>query len=108
MSRVFLAYSLLIVPTFDVVRVVLHRIRKKKPIFSPDKSHIHHKLMQLGMCQHLALASIIFLALFYITINLLMYNLGCNLTFTMVADIVLYTLFHLLINKRIRNKAIIS
>lgn len=60
------------------------------------------------MSQHLALASIIFLALFYITINLLMYNLGCNLTFTMVADIVLYTLFHLLINKRIRNKAIIS
>lgn len=108
MSRVFLAYSLLIVPTFDVVRVVLHRIRKKKPIFSPDKGHIHHKLMQLGMSQHLALASIIFLALFYITINLLMYNLGCNLTFTMVADIVLYTLFHLLINKRIRNKAIIS
>ena len=108
MSRVFLAYSLLIVPTFDVVRVVLHRIRKKKPIFSPDKCHIHHKLMQLGMSQHLALASIIFLALFYITINLLMYNLGCNLTFTMVADIVLYTLFHLLIKKRIRNKAVIS
>lgn len=108
MSRVFLAYSLLIVPTFDVVRVVLHRIRKKKPIFSPDKSHIHHKLMQLGMSQHLALVSIIFLALFYITINLLMYNLGCNLTFTMVTDIVLYTLLHLLINKRIRNKAIIS
>lgn len=108
MSRVFLAYSLLIVPTFDAVRVVLHRIRKKKPIFSPDKGHIHHKLMQLGMSQHLALVSIIFLALFYITINLLMYNLGCNLTFTMVTDIVLYTLLHLLISKRIRNKAIIS
>lgn len=108
MERVFLAYSLLIVPTFDVVRVVLHRIRKKKPIFSPDKSHIHHKLMQLGMSQHLALISIILLALLYIIINLLMYNWGCNLTITMVADIVIYILLHLLINKGIRNKAIIS
>ena len=108
MGRVFLAYSLLIVPTFDVVRVVLHRIRKKKPIFSPDKSHIHHKLMQLGMSQHLALISIILLALLYIIINLLMYNWGCNLTITMVADIVIYVLLHLLINKGIRNKAIIS
>ena len=108
MERVFLAYSLLIVPTFDVVRVVLHRIRKKKPIFSPDKSHIHHKLMQLGMSQHLALISIILLALLYIIINLLMYNWGCNLTITMDADIVIYILLHLLINKGIRNKAIIS
>ena len=108
MERVFLAYSLLIVPAFDVVRVVLHRIRKKKPIFSPDKSHIHHKLMQLGMSQHFALISIILLALLYIIINLLMYNWGCNLTITMVADIVIYVLLHLLINKGIRNKAIIS
>ena len=107
MERVFLAYSLLIVPPFDVVRVVLHRIRKKKPIFSPDKSHIHHKLIQLGMSQHLALISIILLSLLYININLLMYNWGCNLTITMVADIVIYIQLHLLIKKGIRNKRII-
>lgn len=108
MGRVFLAYSLLIVPTFDVVRVVLHRLRKKKPIFSPDKCHIHHKLMQLGMSQHQALVSIIFLAVIYIAINLMMYNLGCNLTTTMVTDIIIYTVLHLTINKRIKNKEIIS
>ena len=40
----FLAYSPLIIPCFDVVRVYLHRVRKRKRIpFLPDKNHIHHK-----------------------------------------------------------------
>ena len=47
-KRVLIAYSLLIIPTFDVVRVVLHRIRNRKPIFDADKSHIHHKILAMG------------------------------------------------------------
>jgi UDP-N-acetylmuramyl pentapeptide phosphotransferase/UDP-N-acetylglucosamine-1-phosphate transferase len=37
-----LAFSPLIVPCFDLIRVFIHRIRKKKSPFNPDKSHIHH------------------------------------------------------------------
>ena len=54
-KRVLIAYSLLIIPTFDVVRVVLHRIRNRKPIFDADKSHIHHKILAMGYNQHYTL-----------------------------------------------------
>ena len=48
-SNMVLAFSTLIVPLFDVVRVVIHRIREKKNPFLPDKNHFHHKLLRTGM-----------------------------------------------------------
>lgn len=100
--RVLVAYSLLIVPTFDVVRVVLHRLRWGKPIFDADKCHIHHKLMELGLSQHQTLLSILFLAVAYIAINLMMFDLcGLNLTFILIVDIIIYTIFHICISKRL-------
>jgi UDP-N-acetylmuramyl pentapeptide phosphotransferase/UDP-N-acetylglucosamine-1-phosphate transferase len=43
-----IAFSTLIVPAFDVVRVVLLRLRTKKPLFEPDRNHIHHKFLDMG------------------------------------------------------------
>lgn len=100
--RVLIAYSLLIIPTYDVVRVVLHRLRWKKPIFVADKSHIHHKLMELGLSQHQALISILSLAIGYIVINLIMYDLvGIDLTIILLIDIATYTIFQICISKRL-------
>ncbi len=66
-KRVLIAYSLLIIPTFDVVRVVLHRIKKQKPIFDADKCHIHQQVSWLmGYNQHHTLFIIILLALAFI------------------------------------------
>lgn len=42
------SYTLLIVPTFDVIRVALFRLYRGKPIFEADKSHIHHLVMAAG------------------------------------------------------------
>ena len=42
-----LAFSPLLVPCCDVVRVYLHRVRNGKNPFLPDKNHIHHKLLAL-------------------------------------------------------------
>lgn len=61
--------SLLFVPTADVVRVTLYRFRHHKPLFSADKNHIHHKLMQTGLNQHQSLCFILLLALVYILFN---------------------------------------
>lgn len=100
--RVLIAYSLLIIPTYDVVRVVLHRLRWKMPIFDADKSHIHHKLMELGLSQHQALISILSLAIMYIALNLIMYDwVGISLTCILLIDIVTYTIFQICISKRL-------
>ncbi|GHV25847.1 undecaprenyl-phosphate alpha-N-acetylglucosaminyl 1-phosphate transferase [Spirochaetia bacterium] len=42
------AAALLIIPIFDAFSAIWRRIRDKRRIDSPDRSHIHHKLFTLG------------------------------------------------------------
>lgn len=37
------------IPIFDTLFAILRRIKKKKPIYEPDKEHLHHKLLSLGL-----------------------------------------------------------
>ena len=46
---VLYAAALLIIPVFDTTAAVWRRIRDGVSIFTPDKSHIHHKLINLGL-----------------------------------------------------------
>jgi UDP-GlcNAc:undecaprenyl-phosphate GlcNAc-1-phosphate transferase len=46
---VFYAAALFVIPIFDTTAAVWRRIRDKKRISDPDKSHIHHKLINLGL-----------------------------------------------------------
>ena len=57
-----LSVTLLIVPTFDVFRVIIVRLLHHKPIFRADKNHIHHKLIRAGLTQHQTLISVIALS----------------------------------------------
>ena len=104
-KRVLIAYSLLIIPTFDVVRVVLHRIRNRKPIFDADKSHIHHKFLAMGYNQHYTLFIIILLALAFIGTNVIPGNMSVGLTGILLIDIALYTMLHIGINQKINLKS---
>ncbi|MBR4154450.1 MAG: undecaprenyl/decaprenyl-phosphate alpha-N-acetylglucosaminyl 1-phosphate transferase [Paludibacteraceae bacterium] len=42
------AFSPLMIPCLDVIRVFFHRLRIGKNTFMPDNNHIHHKLLALG------------------------------------------------------------
>lgn len=44
-----IAFSTVLVPLLDVIRVVLHRLRNHRNPFLPDKNHFHHKLLRTGM-----------------------------------------------------------
>ena len=100
-SNMVLAFSTLIVPLFDVVRVVMHRLREKKNPFLPDKNHFHHKLLRTGMRPRAVMASILFIALFFIVLNWLLANL-MGMTGLLLTDIVLWTLLQFGINWGIR------
>lgn len=41
--------ALLIIPIFDTIAAIWRRLRDGRRIDSPDKLHIHHKLMNLGL-----------------------------------------------------------
>jgi len=43
------AAALLMIPIFDTIAAVWRRAREGISIFTPDKSHVHHKLMNMGL-----------------------------------------------------------
>lgn len=93
--------TLLFVPTADVVRVTLYRLRHGRPLFDADKNHIHHKLMRTGLSQHQALAFILLLAIGFIILNSLLYPLLSS-TIIVLIDIILFCLINVLINSRLK------
>ncbi|MDO4161208.1 MAG: MraY family glycosyltransferase [Prevotellaceae bacterium] len=98
-----MAFTLLIVPMFDVVRVFLVRIYHHKSPFTADKNHIHHKFMKAGCSQHKTLVMILMLAVFYIFLN---HYLLCVLsnTIVFVVDVVIYIGLNLILNYFIKKK----
>ncbi len=98
-----LSVTLLLVPTFDVFRVIIVRILHRKPLFRADKNHIHHKLMRAGMTQHQALISIIALSLIFIIINLSLFN-QLLVTWIIAIDIIIYIAFQYTLDIFIRRK----
>jgi UDP-GlcNAc:undecaprenyl-phosphate GlcNAc-1-phosphate transferase len=43
--------TLLTIPILDIFTSVIRRLRNKVPIIHPDKEHIHHKLLDMGLNQ---------------------------------------------------------
>jgi UDP-GlcNAc:undecaprenyl-phosphate/decaprenyl-phosphate GlcNAc-1-phosphate transferase len=43
------AACIIIIPLVDTLRIVILRISKGQSPFAPDKSHVHHAIMRLGM-----------------------------------------------------------
>ncbi len=95
-----LAFTMLLVPCLDVLRIVLHRYRIKKPLFKPDKNHFHHKLMALGMSPRRALSTIIMINIAFVALNIGL-SYFVNVTYIFVVDIAVWSLMHKLITQRI-------
>lgn len=98
-----IALTTLIVPLFDVVRVVMHRVRNGKSPFLPDKNHFHHKLLRTGMRVHWVMATILFVALFFIVLNMVLLPYF-NVTYILLIDIVLWVVFHLYLDILIQRR----
>lgn len=84
------AFVPLLVPCFDVVRVVLHRARNRQPLFLPDMNHIHHKLLRAGLPQRQAMITILLCSIVLVTANVLLCQV-VNINLLLVGDVVLWT-----------------
>ena len=93
-NALLVSYTLLIVPTFDVIRVALLRLYHRKPVFGADKSHIHHVVMAAGFSMHGALCVIVGLFLFFCLLNCVLVQVGVCATWIVVSDVFFFCLFH--------------
>jgi UDP-GlcNAc:undecaprenyl-phosphate GlcNAc-1-phosphate transferase len=44
--------TVLLLPILDTVSAIVRRLRGRRPIHAPDKEHIHHKLLAVGLSMH--------------------------------------------------------
>lgn len=101
MNPVVLAYSPLIVPCFDVVRVYLHRVKAGRNPFMPDKCHIHHKLLALGIKQRTAMPLILLMSAVFVAFNVALSQF-INSTVIMIFDVVIFVLVNMWLTRMIR------
>ena len=75
-----IAFSTVLVPLLDVIRVVLHRLRNHRNPFLPDKNHFHH------------------VSVFFIVLTVLL-AMKVNATYLLLLNLVLWSILHLTINR---------
>ena len=98
-----MAFAPLIVPCFDVIRVYIHRLRKHRSPFLPDKNHIHHKIMRCGISQRVTMVSIILFAVFIALANFELANV-LDINVLVIGDLVFYYIGHGILNKILAKK----
>ena len=98
-NTLVLAYSPLLIPCLDVVRVYLHRVRNGKNPFLPDKNHIHHKLLALGMRQRMAMVIIVLVAILFSLCNILI-SKYIDVTLLVFINILVWTLLNIWLTYR--------
>ncbi|MDR0760529.1 MAG: undecaprenyl/decaprenyl-phosphate alpha-N-acetylglucosaminyl 1-phosphate transferase [Treponema sp.] len=95
--------ALLLIPILDMVSAVWRRLRDGRPIDSPDKAHVHHKLMNMGLnawgvdgvlySLQIILGILVFLAVkFQNRLSISLTFLGCSL----LIAIIFFTAIHFL------------
>ena len=102
-SPVVVAFSVLLVPCLDVVRVVLKRARTGHALFMPDKNHIHHKFLDMGFTPRKALITIQLMSAAFCAFSFVAVRYMDN-TLVFVIDVVVWTLLNIWFNKIINKR----
>ena len=77
--------SIMILPIFDTLRVFALRVFNGKSPFYPDKNHLHHQLLTLGLSQRKVLGLLIFFNLIMFGFNYMYSDMGNNLLIAITA-----------------------
>ena len=93
-----LPITLLLLPTFDVVRVIIVRKLNGLSMSQPDKRHIHHKLLAIGLTQHQTLGVLIVAQLCFMALNYALYRMQIDCNIIIATDVVLFIFANWILN----------
>ncbi len=97
-----LALAILIVPVFDIFRIVFIRIIHGKSPFFADNNHIHHQVLQLAGSHSKATSVILSVNIFMILFVLLAHTLGNRILISIL--LLASIIFSFLLTFLVRNK----
>lgn len=102
-NSLLLAFSPLLIPVFDVCRVCIHRVRSRRSPFLPDRSHIHHKLLALGLSTRQALGVILGSQMLY-TVSNVSLSPYVDVNIIVLADIIVYVVGNIWLTRAIHRR----
>ncbi len=70
-----ISIAVLTVPLYDTLRVMFIRFFQRKPLFKPDKQHIHHVFIRLGLSHKQAVLILVILNLLFSTAAMYLHNM---------------------------------
>ena len=101
-SGIAITISILIVPIFDTLRVIVVRLIKKKSPFTADKNHTHHMLLRLGFSHAQSTLLLVTVNIAFIAFAFSLDFLGDNILMPIMASLAI--LFSLLLDKLVRRR----
>lgn len=102
-GAIVVAFAPLIVPVFDVCRVIWIRFRSRKHLFAADRNHIHHKFLQMGIAPRRATHYILLMSAGFILLDVSL-SQQCNPTILLVFNALLWAVLHFFFNYVMRKK----
>lgn len=90
--------STMLLPMFDIVRVVIARMKNHHNPFLPDKNHIHHKLLRTGLSARWVMAVLIMTSLLIVLVTMLGVWLHLGSTWIFLIDLGVWLVFDYTIN----------
>lgn len=103
-SPVALAFSPLVLPCFDLLRVCHARIRSGVSPFKPDRTHLHHKLLAEGLSQGKAATWLVVLSAVVVAINSALCSMGIAPHIVLGIDFALWLIFNHSLNIKLRKR----
>lgn len=97
-GAILIAFSVLLVPCLDVIRVVIGRVRRGRNPFMPDKTHIHHKFLTMGFTPRKAMIFILCISFLFCVSNIILVSYMDN-TILFICDVVIWIAMNLYIDK---------
>jgi UDP-GlcNAc:undecaprenyl-phosphate GlcNAc-1-phosphate transferase len=97
------AVGILIIPLFDTLRVFILRVMRGKSPFHPDRTHVHHLLIDIGFTHLQATAVLALVNIFFIALAYLLRQLGSTELMIILfglAGVLTGTLFYLVYRKK--------
>ncbi len=92
------AFCTMLIPAWDMLRVLKSRFVDRRSMSQPDRNLLNHKLHRMGASRTMVQWCILILNVIFIVSGGFLYNREVNITIILIADIILFFLFHMGVN----------
>ena len=92
-GMLIIGLSTVLLPMFDIVRVVIARMKNHRNPFLPDKNHIHHKLLRTGLSARWVMVVLVMVSLVIVLVTIVGVRLQLGATWIFLIGLGVWLLF---------------